>query len=737
MDPPPSTPSASTTQPQLAILRNSPALHSLKRQQLTQLCKQFNLKANGKNVELIERLKQHGESILLQQPVVVDLDQSNTSWDLVSPSSVPDQNELKEFGFDQTKNLGGLSTSGSNSSIASTIRSAGTAVFKKFTQQSQQTATTSVYPSLEKAFKKYPPSPEKQQVEEEDDKTLEDFDHSIEGAIRRVTTHSTANTSTTLDEQAPNTPTTFVFGSPNSQQNPSSTFNFEMTMPGSLLSLSTTSTSSSSMIGGLARDEGKMVGTPQVSILEEMNRRALESRLQAEKSGIKLTRLNEGGGFAAVGGNRSPEKRTKEGEFDGKHKRVFDKMDSIVNHYAAKRPHPSSQSSATLTKSSSSKTLNASSNERPMKRVKPSITASTSSSRNIVSALRDSGWSSESKGTTTTMTKEEKVSLRNSIRGVANSLSGGSLNKGKGTLESIREEREKEREERKRKLEMAKARRKSGVQGTTKRRRPSTIVGPKHSGSVSSTASSFLKSTFKRLTTSSSTVPPTVSETPRFAIPTASSSSRAGLVASSSLVPSTSTRTLSSMMSPSNVSSSPKKKKGEPGWKKFDLQESLKRPMTWKTHLTGSSSGKPPNLSRSNSNASLLSPPPLSRQVSARVANPSLLAVARSPPAPSASTSTSISTSTSTSTSTSNERSITEKLASLPSAPTTPFTNLSNTSIKSKGAPATQGRKLVSSTTKKVRSGKPQTATKIEGLETKARKIRAVRRGGAAGPSAK
>lgn len=46
---------AATTQ----ILYNSPALHSLKRDQLVKLCKTHSLKANGKNTELIERLKQH------------------------------------------------------------------------------------------------------------------------------------------------------------------------------------------------------------------------------------------------------------------------------------------------------------------------------------------------------------------------------------------------------------------------------------------------------------------------------------------------------------------------------------------------------------------------------------------------------------------------------------------------------------------------------------------------------
>ncbi|GAA5991655.1 hypothetical protein JCM5350_002152 [Sporobolomyces pararoseus] len=309
------------------------------------------------------------------------------------------------------------------------------------------------------------------------------------------------------------------------------------------------------------------------------------------------------------------------------------------------------------------------------------------------------------------MTKVEKVCLKNSIGGVPNSCSGGPF-ENSTALDSFREEREKEREIRKRKLELAKARRKRYSESITRKVVSSQLVPSSNrlsfvqskfisSTSTPTVSSSFLKPTSKRLTASSSTVTPApFSEIPRFAIPTASSSSR--LVPSSSirsnLVSSTLTRTLSSLAIISTSSSSPKTKKGEPG--------------------TSSLSAKPPTLARSKLNASLLSPP-LSRQVSARVANPALLAAARSPPV-------------STSTSTSNEQSIIEKLTSLPSAPTTPFSNLSNNTVKSKGTATTQGRKLVSSTTKKARSGKSQltTTTKIEGLETKARKIRAVRRRG-------
>ncbi|KAH9931534.1 uncharacterized protein B0H18DRAFT_1208857 [Fomitopsis serialis] len=60
---------ATTTQ----ILYNSPALHSLKREQLVKLCKIHSLKANGKNTEIIERLKKH--ALQLGQETFLDTHQ--------------------------------------------------------------------------------------------------------------------------------------------------------------------------------------------------------------------------------------------------------------------------------------------------------------------------------------------------------------------------------------------------------------------------------------------------------------------------------------------------------------------------------------------------------------------------------------------------------------------------------------------------------------------------------------
>ncbi|KAI5891363.1 uncharacterized protein SCHCODRAFT_02600398 [Schizophyllum commune H4-8] len=64
---------ATTTQ----ILFNSPALHSLKREQLVKLCKVHSLKANGKNTELIDRLKQYAQTLPQDAPLSISARKEN------------------------------------------------------------------------------------------------------------------------------------------------------------------------------------------------------------------------------------------------------------------------------------------------------------------------------------------------------------------------------------------------------------------------------------------------------------------------------------------------------------------------------------------------------------------------------------------------------------------------------------------------------------------------------------
>ena len=51
------------------ILLDSPALNSLKRAQLVQLCKRHNIKATGKNADIIDRLKKHALTLPPDAPL--------------------------------------------------------------------------------------------------------------------------------------------------------------------------------------------------------------------------------------------------------------------------------------------------------------------------------------------------------------------------------------------------------------------------------------------------------------------------------------------------------------------------------------------------------------------------------------------------------------------------------------------------------------------------------------------
>ncbi|GAA5821981.1 hypothetical protein JCM10212_002376, partial [Sporobolomyces blumeae] len=488
--------SPSKLPPELAILHNSPALHALKRQQLVSLAKSLSIKANGKNTELIERLRAHGQHLAQLSARDADhslADSSNASWAIVSPSNVPRTSELAEFGVadhPSPSRLASFAKSTSSSSIASTIRSAGTAVFGKRGATSSvdrsesfaslETAppaesSTSIYPSLAEALSRYPASPERL-----DGSICDDSDE--DGGIRLVTTRTESSVAPSSDaaEALDDEPVeerqdsggsaltmtsaspAFVFGSPLAA-GPS---NFTFTMPGAL-SLSTASSSSllsSNLAPYTSASSNSTINattkSATESVFEELNRRALESRNQAERTGVRLAGPGAGGlssGWESKT-SKSPEKGSRE-EFDGKHKRAFDKMDSITNHYAAKRPHPSSTNLAQLARSASSSrqlastTSTGASLDRPTKRTK-----TNESSARVVSALRDSGWSAAARPETS---MSLKASVCGSGPGASHAGSLRSAETGKGKTKAL--DVDQEREERKRKLELARARRKSSV----------------------------------------------------------------------------------------------------------------------------------------------------------------------------------------------------------------------------------------------------------------------------------
>ncbi|KIK61345.1 hypothetical protein GYMLUDRAFT_260864 [Collybiopsis luxurians FD-317 M1] len=80
------------------ILFNSPALHSLKRDQLVKLCKIHSIKASGKNVELIERLKKVAENLPKGAPLSIAARSDMNDSDNMEVDGKDDEDKENSFG---------------------------------------------------------------------------------------------------------------------------------------------------------------------------------------------------------------------------------------------------------------------------------------------------------------------------------------------------------------------------------------------------------------------------------------------------------------------------------------------------------------------------------------------------------------------------------------------------------------------------------------------------------------
>ncbi|KAK7682764.1 hypothetical protein QCA50_014147 [Cerrena zonata] len=87
---------ATTTQ----ILFNSPALHSLKRDQLVKLCKIHGIKANGKNVDLIQKLQVHAQQLPPEAATIEYQDESNTEDQHTDAPNDNDDISMSDADFD-------------------------------------------------------------------------------------------------------------------------------------------------------------------------------------------------------------------------------------------------------------------------------------------------------------------------------------------------------------------------------------------------------------------------------------------------------------------------------------------------------------------------------------------------------------------------------------------------------------------------------------------------------------
>ncbi|KAJ7057167.1 hypothetical protein C8F01DRAFT_1372452 [Mycena amicta] len=162
------------------ILFNSPALHALKRDQLVKLCKIHSLKANGKNTDLIDRLKGHALSLPNDNPLSVALRSEQThdvdmeedrrprpssQWEIVMDSIIEEdegsgsgssQGTLTSLGSASTL-TGEFGTGSSNSkttTVGSSIRALASSLGLK------RHATTSTASSKTKIIASFPLPPQ-------------------------------------------------------------------------------------------------------------------------------------------------------------------------------------------------------------------------------------------------------------------------------------------------------------------------------------------------------------------------------------------------------------------------------------------------------------------------------------------------------------------------------------------------------------------------------------------------
>lgn len=282
----------------------------------------------------------------------------------------------------------------------------------------------------------------------------------------------------------------------------------------------------------------------------------------------------------------------KEEQFDGAHKRAFDKMDSIADHYAARRS-PAKGKRAAEDEAQAAQP-EAAEEERAGKR--PKTVSSASSKGTLAGAPRGSGGASG---------PPEPKALSARAKGEA------ALARSEAVLDGARA---REQAVRRRQLELAKARRRSGAAGLAsarKERRRSVQVGPvPKAGNV---ASRFLAGAFKKMVgkaegapvlagTKSAGAPDSSSTKPAprlpsskstFALPTATSQAkaRAGSAAPPQAGPSHTTRPPKPAPATARTTATGRPLAGSPVRKapvtststklKFDLEASLARPLSY------------------------------------------------------------------------------------------------------------------------------------------------------------
>ncbi|THG94970.1 hypothetical protein EW026_g6604 [Hermanssonia centrifuga] len=479
------------------ILFNSPALHSLKRDQLVKLCKIHSLKANGKNAELIDRLKQRAAQLPPDDDDDTKMPRASEQWEMVMddiqeaiassfgirrgtsskntsaslpvfptadtlPHSLPASHHLTEPIPGNPARPGipapphaRLSTSAPTSGLTTTIR-----------------LITTSYGSPDPSPPRLPPY-----------QTTFDIDM--------------ADIHSTPPSLYPRVPFEDLLSTPVTQFNPPSHHNTSQTplpafrptpqtddgAPQDIFSPIPTRSAKKRQTPGASRisaaaDAPFLFGSPlpqhnlsnkafghaAAEVLQEMNRRLDEAGVP------QLRPLHDAGSLGkrpTTGGDASTNTNNR---FAKAHEDAFSKMDSIATHYAARRGPPQQQP---LGKKRKSEALGA-------KRKNSSNAAATTAHsgqgvRVISTGVRKHmgipGGFDDADGSSVTEEpppqEEEDAGARRSSKRIRVAETGTDVHTGRriSLVPAERERREKEKEAVKKRLEASKARRRSGSRG--------------------------------------------------------------------------------------------------------------------------------------------------------------------------------------------------------------------------------------------------------------------------------
>ncbi|KAK4050224.1 tRNA methyltransferase, has a role in tRNA modification [Microbotryomycetes sp. JL201] len=308
----------SSHEPNVAVLYDVAALSALKRPQLVALCRVHAIKATGKNIELVHKLAEHGKQLVVQ-----DCSLNETSWRLVKSHN---QMQPQHHGLAENAKRQDPLRSRRETPPASPFASFSSRDTVMQDDGEPQPGNLGLYPSLSpSSLQSFSPKPHQSHMRKNPAAATDDdiryVGETAESPVKQLGTKSNGVA----------VPGAYVFGS-GAIKAP-----FTFVAPGTKS----------------AADQ----------VTEEMNARVDAARLVKSTSSMPASNHRV---------------MPLSSVFHGKHKRVFERMDSITSHYAAKRKRPRQDTELTAKRSK--------------------VVSTTATDKKMVAGLVGSGWTAPMSG---------------------------------------------------------------------------------------------------------------------------------------------------------------------------------------------------------------------------------------------------------------------------------------------------------------------------------------------------